>query len=65
MKKVFTQDDDGHWYLVPVDEIDEFDSFMEDYDDERDYGTEQYNRYMDYRIDGCPSHYSVENATPL
>lgn len=24
MKKVFLQDDDGHWYLVPSDQVDKF-----------------------------------------
>ena len=51
------RDDDCHWYLVPLDEVDDFDQMsaeMEgvEYMDKPNLFDEFNNRFGDYRVDG-------------
>jgi hypothetical protein len=52
----FRDDDDGHWYLVPMDELEEFQAGLDVSDlDECACFNE---KYESYRISSHPSHYS-------
>jgi len=56
MKKVFLQDDDCHWYLVPVDKAGVFNT-LQDQGEEDGYAAFN-NSFEEYRCDH-PSFYSV------
>lgn len=55
----FRDDDSGHWYLVPLDELAEFQACLDKSDE--DEGKEFNQRYAEYMIQSHPSHYSFEN----
>ena len=61
MKRVFIQDYDCHWYLIPIDKKEEFRSFCDDPCQEKEYSMD----FNDCLIDGDPSFYSVENVNKI
>lgn len=57
-KWVFVEDEDGHWYCVPLGDAEDFKSTCCQSDDDF---TAFIQRYDDYRVDGYPGMYAVEN----
>ena len=56
MKYCFVQDDDCHWYWIPVSERESFSNLLED-DNSDDVFCEQFEKY---RFDGYPGHYQLD-----
>jgi len=64
----FDSDDDGHWYIVPVELKSVFYDLMEKSESSKP-GSDEWNdacdqineKFGEHRIDGWPSNYSFEN----
>lgn len=52
-KYCLVDDEDGHWYCIPVEERDRFNAWVYEEDDRFDFDS--------YRIDMHPSNYCFEN----
>jgi len=58
MKYKFLSDDDGHWFIVPLDMVELFNKMLEE--GEEDYWCEFNNTFGKYWADH-PSSYTFEN----
>lgn len=59
MKYCFRRDDDGHWYLIPVERSKLFSELLESGLENDDY-CDFCNEFDEYRIDS-PQHFTFEN----
>lgn len=58
LRFILTQDNDSHWYVVPVDKMAEWDAWLEiDADDERAWDAPDFAR----PVGGAPSLVTFEN----
>jgi hypothetical protein len=62
----FRKDDDGHWYFIPQERLEEFDATMRDIEEADSYSDDWYeyvdffiSRFDDYRCEP-PQSYLVE-----
>lgn len=58
MRYKFLKDDDGHWFIVPVDLVPKFNQMLED--GAEDHWCEFNNTFGEYWADH-PSNYTFEN----
>lgn len=64
----FVQDDDGHWYLIPADERQEFERVMNLlYADGKIYveGERLYEKFFRHRMCRGPKHYTFRDPQEL